>query len=140
MPDAPQTELAQTSVMRRRAVISLTPLIDVVFILLVFFMLASSFLDWRALDLSVGKAGGAGNMGGAMLLEVRAGDMRLGGRTVSEDELMEALASRVQRDPAQRLLVKPEPGVQLQRAIDLVDRIAATGLRDVTFVTPGGTP
>ena len=30
--------------------ISLTPLIDVVFILLIFFMLASSFLDWRAVD------------------------------------------------------------------------------------------
>ncbi len=29
---------------RRRSLISLTPLIDVVFILLVFFMLASSFL------------------------------------------------------------------------------------------------
>ncbi len=36
---------------RRRALISLTPLIDVVFILLVFFMLPSSFLDWRAIDL-----------------------------------------------------------------------------------------
>ena len=33
--------------------ISLTPLIDVVFILLVFFMLASSFLDWRSIDLTV---------------------------------------------------------------------------------------
>ena len=32
---------------KRKAVISLTPLIDVVFILLVFFMLSSSFLDWR---------------------------------------------------------------------------------------------
>ena len=37
---------------RRRALIGLTPLIDVVFILLVFFMLASSFLDWRAIDLT----------------------------------------------------------------------------------------
>ncbi|OOC09384.1 ExbD/TolR family protein, partial [Thioalkalivibrio halophilus] len=36
---------------RRRNLISLTPLIDVVFILLVFFMLASSFLDWRAVEL-----------------------------------------------------------------------------------------
>ena len=37
---------------RRRPLISLTPLIDVVFILLVFFMLASSFLDWRSIDLN----------------------------------------------------------------------------------------
>ena len=37
---------------KKRPLISLTPLIDVVFILLVFFMLASSFLDWRSIDLS----------------------------------------------------------------------------------------
>ena len=37
--------------------ITLTPLIDVVFILLIFFMLASSFIDWRALDLRL--AGGS---------------------------------------------------------------------------------
>ncbi|MEM6945656.1 MAG: biopolymer transporter ExbD, partial [Pseudomonadota bacterium] len=34
---------------RKRLRISITPLIDVVFILLVFFMLASSFLDWRSI-------------------------------------------------------------------------------------------
>ncbi|MBO8087018.1 MAG: biopolymer transporter ExbD, partial [Marichromatium sp.] len=35
----------------RRNPISLTPLIDVVFILLLFFMLASHFDQWRALAL-----------------------------------------------------------------------------------------
>ena len=37
---------------RRRPLISLTPLIDVVFILLVFFMLTSTFLDWRPIELN----------------------------------------------------------------------------------------
>ncbi|GGO84825.1 hypothetical protein GCM10011348_31940 [Marinobacterium nitratireducens] len=36
----------------RRRAISLTPLIDVVFILLLFFMLSSSFMQWRQIDLS----------------------------------------------------------------------------------------
>ncbi|RDL45410.1 biopolymer transporter ExbD [Marinomonas piezotolerans] len=35
---------------RRRQLISLTPLIDVVFILLLFFMLSSSFVAWRTVD------------------------------------------------------------------------------------------
>lgn len=35
----------------RKSRISLTPLIDVVFILLLFFMLSSSFIQWRAVDL-----------------------------------------------------------------------------------------
>jgi biopolymer transport protein ExbD len=37
----------------KRSLISLTPLIDVVFILLIFFMLASSFLEWQYIQLSV---------------------------------------------------------------------------------------
>ena len=44
---------------RRAARIGLTPLIDVVFILLVFFMLASSFLEWRALEIRIPTFGSA---------------------------------------------------------------------------------
>jgi len=40
---------------RRRT--SLTPLIDVVFLLLVFFMLTSSFIHWRRVDLEAGSEG-----------------------------------------------------------------------------------
>ena len=35
-----------------RRAISLTPLIDVVFILLLFFMLSSTFIQWRQIDVS----------------------------------------------------------------------------------------
>ncbi|SBS29829.1 Biopolymer transport protein ExbD [Marinomonas aquimarina] len=35
---------------RKKQAVSLTPLIDVVFILLLFFMLTSSFVAWRTLD------------------------------------------------------------------------------------------
>ena len=37
--------------------LSLTPLIDVVFMLLLFFMLATSFSQWRVLDLIRGETG-----------------------------------------------------------------------------------
>ena len=41
---------------RRRALISLTPLIDMVFILMVFFMLASSFQTWRAIAVTASQS------------------------------------------------------------------------------------
>ncbi|MGK0476314.1 MAG: biopolymer transport protein ExbD, partial [Oleispira sp.] len=41
---------------KQRNLISLTPLIDVVFILLVFFMLTSSFVEWKFIDLGIGEA------------------------------------------------------------------------------------
>ncbi|THK40217.1 hypothetical protein E8Q33_15080, partial [Methylophaga sp. SB9B] len=36
----------------KRRLISLTPLIDVVFILLLFFMLSSGFTQWRQMDIT----------------------------------------------------------------------------------------
>ena len=39
---------------RRRVPSPLTSLIDVVFILLFFFMLASSYMDWRSLNMTLG--------------------------------------------------------------------------------------
>ena len=41
---------------RRKSLVNLTPLIDVVFILLIFFMLASNFIQWHYIELSVGHA------------------------------------------------------------------------------------
>ncbi len=43
--------LLDLSLPRRKQAISLTPLIDVVFILLLFFMLSSSFSQWRQIKL-----------------------------------------------------------------------------------------
>lgn len=119
----------------RRATIGLTPLIDVVFILLVFFMLASSFLDWRSIDLGMpAQAGGAGGMTGALLVEVRDDGIRLSGETMSPAALETTLRARVQARPEVRVLVKPAAGVALQRTVAVLDRIAAAGVADMALV------
>lgn len=122
--------------MQRRALISLTPLIDVVFILLVFFMLASSFMDWRTLELSVARASGAAGMRGALLVELNKDHVRLSGRKMTNAALIDTLTKRFEREPDQRVLVKPQAGVALQLAVNLIDRIAAAGGRQVAFVSP----
>lgn len=124
---------------RRRPLISLTPLIDVVFILLVFFMLASSFLDWRAIDLNTPQSASAGaSMEGALLVEVRREGLRLAGRAVSLDALVAGVAERLEADPGRRVLVKPAAGVRLQAAVDVVDRLDAAGVSGLSFVRDTG--
>lgn len=120
---------------RRRVVISLTPLIDVVFILLVFFMLASSFLDWRSIDLAPPASAGAGaSLTGAMLLEIRADDLRLGGHPVTAVEAERKIMARVRETPDQRVLIKPAEGVTLQRTVDVLDRLSAAGVSNLSFM------
>jgi len=110
-------------------------LIDVVFILLVFFMLASSFLDWRAIELqSPAETGGAGRMEGSALLEVRAGDLRLGGEVMAASEAAERLVRQRSENPSLRVLVRPDPGVSLQRTVDVLDRLDAAGIQDLAVI------
>ena len=122
---------------RRRALISLTPLIDVVFILLVFFMLASSFLDWRAIELTVpGRAGAGTSMEGVLLIQIRPDGVRLSGETVSLEALGSHVAKRVSERPDQRVLVGPEPGVSLQQAVRVLDRLAGAGATRMALIHP----
>ena len=124
---------------RRRARVSLTPLIDVVFILLVFFMLASSFTDWRSLRLTAAGTGGAAAPGlvGAMLVEVRPGGVRLSGRRMAPDALAARLSARRETHPDTRVLVRPAGGVAMQRVVDLLDRLSAAGIARLDLVGGG---
>lgn len=123
---------------RRRTLISLTPLIDVVFILLVFFMLASSFLDRRAIALDAPATGAAGStLEGALLVEVRENGLRLSGVTVTPEALEAELRTHMGRQPDRRVVVKPAPGVPLARTVVALDRIAAAGARNIAFAGRG---
>lgn len=123
---------------RRRAAISLTPLIDVVFILLVFFMLASSFLDWRTVRVEAAEAGAGPASEGALLVGVSADGLSLGGRPVAEADLRDRLKSLLAEDPARRVTLRPAPGTPLQATVDALDLLAAAGARHVGLSAPGG--
>ena len=123
----------------RRPRISLTPLIDVVFILLVFFMLASSFMDWRAIDLNPPAATGAGGgMEGAVLVELRADGLRLGGTSVARSELAEQVAERLDGRPDAPVLVRPGDGVTVQDTVSLLDILAPVAADRLSVIRGGG--
>ncbi|WP_019627285.1 biopolymer transporter ExbD [Thioalkalivibrio sp. ALJT] len=117
--------MLDTSRPRRRNLISLTPLIDVVFILLVFFMLASSFLEWRAVQLEApAEAGGAGSMEGAMLVEIRPDGLRMAGEMMTEGDLRNRIGTRLRDEADTRVLVMPAPGVSMQDTVQVLEGLA----------------
>ena len=124
---------------RRKALVSLTPLIDVVFILLVFFMLASSFLDWRAIDLA--PPGEAANTAttdsAAMLIEISADGLRLGGQPIEWAALRIAMRQRLAEKADQPVVVRPATGVSLQQVITLLDRLSAIGVSKLSLNRQG---
>lgn len=141
MPASPPLFTRAGDGRRRRALISLTPLIDVVFILLIFFMLASSFLDWRSIELNASqRTAGGSSMRGALLVEVREDGVRLAGRGITPEALETTVRQRLEEDPEMRVLVRPAEGVDLQQTVRVVDRLAAAGAGNMTLIrAPEGT-
>lgn len=119
----------------RRALISLTPLIDVVFILLVFFMLASSFLDWRSVTLDAPReTGRSSSMEQALLIEVRRDGLRLAGETLSLENVARRAARAIAKKADRVVLVRPDDGVPVQDMVMVVDALAAAGVGNLSLI------
>ena len=118
-----------------RRLISLTPLIDVVFILLIFFMLASSYLDWRSVDLTVSSgAGAATSAQRAILISLRSdGSVTIGSRPVGRRKLRSVMTTRWAGEHERRVMIRSEPGVSLQRAIRTLDLLRSIGAKNVSL-------
>jgi biopolymer transport protein ExbD len=123
---------------RSGRLIGLTPLVDVVFILLVFFMLAST-LDGRQ-GLAVGAAPqGRGEGGeGAVLVRLHERGMDVAGRPVPPDGLRAALAPRLAADPDLPVLIRAGEAVALDRLVAAMDAAAAAGARSIAVAGGAG--
>lgn len=119
---------------RRRSLISLTPLIDVVFILLIFFMLASSFSTQEAIELSTPGSGAAEGAMPGSLVRVKREGLDLNGEPLTLDEL-QMRARQLALAPGGRLfLVQPDRGVPLQRLVAVLDVLDRSGASNVSLV------
>ena len=104
---------------------SLTPMIDVVFLLLVFFMLASQFGHDKALPLVLGGAT-VGYEGPPRLLEVFPDALTLNGGAVKMDTIAARL-SELTTSPDDIIVLRPKGQADLQRLIDVAQILRRAG-------------
>jgi len=116
---------------RRRP--SLTPMIDVVFLLLIFFMLAARFGVDAALPLDLATGGATEYQGPPRLVDIAPDGLRLNGQAVALDGLADALAPLMQ-GPQDMVVLRPQVGTDLQRLIDVATALRAAGIPRVTVV------
>ncbi|MCP5056321.1 MAG: biopolymer transporter ExbD [bacterium] len=119
--------------------IGLTPLVDVVFILLVFFMLATSFLDWSGIAIEAPVVVAERADEEAIVVRVREhGGFQLLGEEVARGELTEAIARLLAAGPERRVAVVPDPEAPLQQVVHALDDIAAAGGTNITLARSPG--
>ena len=116
---------------------NLTPLIDVVFLLLIFFMVSSTFLEESAVEVRLPEATGKApeTLPDALQIDVLAsGDYRISGVQVDAND-RNALAASLERNQVadQILVVQADARAPHQSVMTLLDLGAQLGVKSVQF-------
>lgn len=125
----------------RRPVMSLTPLIDVVFILLLFFMLASSFDEWSTLPLAVpdeGQTIAADDSPRLVIALDASGALRYDGVSMADDAVVEAVSASRRTHPGVQFVVRVDAEVAVQRMVDVLDLLSQAGVEDAALQRGAG--
>ncbi|WP_458527358.1 ExbD/TolR family protein [Onishia taeanensis] len=121
--------------------INLTPLIDVVFLLLIFFMVSTTFETRQALELELPESTSAASVESApVVLVINAGGgYRLGDTAVAQQDLATALAREAKAARAQGLVIEADGRVAHRRVVTALDQAAAQGITRVRIATRQAT-
>ena len=125
--------------------LNLTSLIDVVFLLLVFFMVATTFLDpERQLDLDLPRAESGSEREAPpeeLVLHVfRDGRVALEGRDVDDEQLRSALERAARSAPETPVTIRGDARVEHARIVAVMDACALAGLSNLSVGTLKGRP
>ncbi|MGY6411485.1 MAG: ExbD/TolR family protein [Alkalilacustris sp.] len=113
---------------------SLTPMIDVVFLLLVFFMLAARFgLEARVPLLLASEGPAVSWSGPPRLVEVLADGQRLNGVALELPELLVRLSALVTED-GDPVVLRPGAGASVQRLVEVMAALETAGHRRLVVV------
>jgi biopolymer transport protein ExbD len=120
----------------RRRLIDLTPLIDMVFILLVFFMLSATASSWDAILLGPPVRASDQTIGPpALLVDIgKDGGMTLDRKPATAEALPGLLRTALQTAAGRPVVVRPERGVPLQRIVTLLDTLSGLPVKNVSLM------
>ncbi len=119
---------------RSTARIGLTPLIDVVFILLLFFMLTSTFAERRIMELSTPSTAPSAVEADTEIVRIRLDTkgLSLNGEPVEADALANALAAI--GEPVTGIIIETAPGIMLDDTVAVMDVARAADLGPLSLV------
>lgn len=118
---------------KRKPTINITSLIDVMFLLLIFFMVSSTFKDEQVIEISLPQAESSiqQEITSHEIIVDREGNIYFEQTAVGEDELREALRALLAADPDVTLVLRADKEADFGpviRVIDIARELKATNL------------
>ncbi len=110
--------------------INVTPLVDIVLVLLIIFMVTTSYIVRQQIKVDLPKAAsGESDVESTMVLSVTGdGTYYLDDEATTLDEIAEQTVTRLEAEPELRAIIAADKGVEYGRVVDLIDTIKQNGL------------
>ena len=122
--------------------INLTPLIDVVFLLLIFFMVSTKFISDSAIEVELPFAGNVEVIGDSLWLDIfltEDGEIILNDRVLGkpDNKTLQNIFGRLMKETEREVVlsVHADGGVNYQVVIDVMDAARSAGVPKVAFAT-----
>jgi len=125
---------------RRRAgaILNLTPLIDIVFLLLVFFMLTSHFIENQAIDINLPKAKSGSEALEQEFVEIilnPQGELLVNGRLVPLERLQETIRGALHAPDVRFVRLRGDHQAQLGVVVSIIDAARGAGAESLDILT-----
>ena len=125
------------TISRKKRIVSLTPLIDVVFILLVFFMLVSNFNQYNAIEVNAPAPSlkPVNKMDGSILIRIsKTGAIDIAGKPVKLENVATKIKNALAQDQNKLVIIKPHNSLPIQQTVDLLDNLAKAGITNFSLM------
>lgn len=118
----------------RRARVDMSPLIDIVFLLLIFFAVTTTFLEPSAMDLELAESSTSeAATSTRIVVEVAAsGEIRLQGEIVTTEQL-EARIGQLSDEERERITVRADSSISLGLTVQVIDALRNGGAEGITL-------
>ena len=117
--------------------INITPLIDIVFLLLVFFMLATSFIQKSTIEvnLSSGETIQIENQKNNVILILnKKGQVYLNNKLINISNIKNKIIKIIDNKPEHKILIKSHKKIAVQKVIRLIEEVRLAGTDNIKLV------
>jgi biopolymer transport protein ExbD len=123
---------------RRKSLVNLTPLIDVVFILLIFFMLASNFIQWHYIELAVDYASDIQIDHQKMSIIIINPDKTysLNKQSLPIDSIISKVREQVRNNIDHPIIVQPKEGTDVQAMVNVLNLLKDFAGNNISVAKP----
>ena len=128
----------QLSSPSKKSLVNLTPLIDVVFILLIFFMLASNFIRWHYIELSVGDASDMEIDHQKISIIAIHSDKSytLNEQRLPIDAIIIKVREQVRNNIEHPVVIQPKEGTDVQTMVNILNRLKDFAGNNISVAKP----